>query len=67
MYTYLGTLKEGYNYNKELKLYLENRRTKVVKYLKKLKILIITSEQEISTNDFECFEILEAEDQNFTL
>ena len=67
MYTYLGTLKEGYNYNNELKSDLKKRSTKVVKYLKKLKILIIASEKEISINDFECFEILEAEDQNFTI
>jgi hypothetical protein len=67
MYTYLGTLKEGYNYNKDLKLYLKNKNIKVVRNLKKLKILIITSEKEISINDFECFEILEVERKNFTV
>ena len=67
MVTYLGKLKEGHKYDKKLRLYLKTKNVNVVKYLKKLEILIIECEQEISMKDFEDFAILEIERRDFTI
>lgn len=67
MFTYLAKLKEGHKYDRKLRLYLKTRNVNVVKYLKKLRILIIESEQKISIKNFEDFEILEIERRDFTI
>lgn len=67
MYTYLGKLKKNTRYDKRLRSYLGENNITVVKRLKKLNLLIIQSEVEITTDDHQCFEILEKERNDFSI
>jgi hypothetical protein len=67
MYTYLGTLKEGFKYDKNLKSYLKDNNVIVLKHLTALNTLIIQSEKNISKDDLLCFETLEMERDDFTI
>jgi molybdopterin biosynthesis enzyme len=67
MITYIGTLKKGVKYDKALKSYLKENNIEVVKHLKKLKVLIIQTEKEISPEVHQYFEILEKERINFSI
>jgi hypothetical protein len=66
-YTYLGTLKKGITYDKDLQSYLENNNMKVVKHLKSLNVLVIQSEEEITTEDHPFFEALEKDRKDFSI
>jgi len=66
-HTYLGTLKKGVTYDRELQSYLENNNMKVVKHLKTLNVLVIESEEEISTEDHPFFETLEKDRKDFSI
>ncbi len=67
MITYLGTLKTGIEYNEALKSYLKENNIVVLKHLEKLQVLVIQTEEEISAEDFKCFEILEIERKDFSI
>jgi len=67
MIIYLGTLKNGIKYNKALISYLKENDIVVLKHLKKLQVLIIQTEKEISAADLQCFETLEIEKNDFSI
>jgi hypothetical protein len=66
-HTYLGTLKRGITYDKDLQSYLENNNMKVVKHLKTLNVLVIQSEDEITPEDHPFFETIEKDRKDFTI
>lgn len=67
MIIYLGTLNKGIKYNKALISYLKENDIVVLKHLKKLQVLIIQTEKEISAADLQCFETLEIEKNDFSI
>lgn len=66
-HTYLGILKRGVSYDKDLQSYFENNNMKVVKHLKSLNVLVIQSDEEITTEDHPFFEALEKDRKDFSI
>ena len=65
--TYLGTLKRGITYDKDLQSYLEDHNMKVVRHLETLNVLIIQTEEELTPEDHPCFEALEKDRSDFSI
>jgi hypothetical protein len=67
MFRYVGKLKKGLKFDKKLRLYLESQNINIVKYLRKVEIVIFECQQEISLRNIEYFEAIELERNNFTI
>lgn len=67
MHKYIAKLKDGFKYNDELKTYLKKNHIEVEKQLESLDLLILTSKKPVSENDFNCFEVLEKDKNDFSI
>lgn len=67
MFKYIAKLKDGIKYDDHLKEFFKTHNIKVEKQLNQLDLLIISSPIAIDEDDFDCFEILEKDRNDFSI
>lgn len=67
MFKYIAKLKDGIKYDDDLKNFFKTHNIKVDKQLNQIDLLIINSPEAIDQKDFECFEVLEKDRNDFSI
>lgn len=67
MFIYIAKFKEDIVLDIKLEAYLKENDIEIKKYFEKLDLYLIESKNKISTKTIECFEILEIENNKFSV